>query len=82
MLEIDDRDIFDVIRSIREVVGFDRCRKCILNSKNKIEPSLKFLFNLICECSLSGNNFHNKQPWVENSCQVCMVGELKKTPVL
>lgn len=74
MLEINDGDIFDVVRSVREVVGFERCRKCILNSKDKIDPALKFLFNLICECCLFENNFLNKESWLENSCQVCSGG--------
>jgi len=48
MQEISDES-FEVVSVIQELVGNDCCRKCILNSKGFIEPSLKFLFNLICE---------------------------------
>jgi hypothetical protein len=62
---------FEVISVIQELVGNDCCRMCILNSKGLIEPSLKFLFNLICEVYY--DSFEIEKPiWLMTVCSRCV----------
>ena len=63
-------ELMEVVVCIQSVVGDDRCRNCILKSKNAIAPTLKFLFNLICE--VYADNCVS-EIWTKNRCQHCNV---------
>lgn len=70
MFEILEEDSFELVSVIRALVGNDCCRNCILNSERLIEPSLKFLFNLICE--VYQDYFENEKPiWLMTVCSRC-----------
>jgi hypothetical protein len=71
MEEISKEEFFEVVSIVRELVGFDCCRNCILNSKGLIQPSLKFLFNLICE--VYHDSFEIEKPiWILTGCLRCV----------
>jgi hypothetical protein len=71
MFDISDKECFELVAIIRECIGVDRCRYCILNSKGGlIEPSLKFLFNLICE--VYEESLEQEDPiWLHSDCSEC-----------
>ena len=76
MDESSEKECFEVVSVVRELIGFDYCRKCILNSRGLIDFSLKFLFNLICEVYY--DSFETEKPiWVMSACSRC-VDDLKE----
>jgi hypothetical protein len=76
MEESSEEECFEVVSAVRELVGLDCCRNCILNSKGLIDFSLKFLFNLICE--VYNDSFEIEKPiWLTTVCSRC-VDELKE----
>lgn len=68
MLEVTERDYFDIVNAVREAVGLNCCRKCILKSQGKIGPTLKFLFSLICE---SFESEKSEEIWLAEKCEFC-----------